>query len=139
GKERPAAIRLKQEGEMRLAAGQPWLPFTAEQYYTTDPPGFVWYANVRAAGFVPLASGRDRYFEGRGSMNIRLLSLFPVVDSKGPQLDQGALLRYLSETIWFPAGAVSPYITWEAIDANSARATLSYGGVTAPATFYFNE
>jgi len=33
----------------------------------------------------------------------------------------------------------SLYIAWEEIDASSARATMSYGGVTAAAMFHFDE
>lgn len=40
GKERPAIVRLKQTGQFRLGEDRSWMPFTAEQYYTTDPPGF---------------------------------------------------------------------------------------------------
>jgi hypothetical protein len=138
GKERPLTVRLKQEGRIRLEAGQGWLPYTAEEYYTTDPPGFVWFADVRMAPLLSVA-GRDLYYDGRGSMDIRLLSLVRMVDAKGPALDQGALLRYLNETMWFPAAAVSPYIAWEGVDARSARATMSYGGVSAWAIFHFDE
>jgi len=88
----------------------------------------------------PLLSivGRDRYAEGKGSIKMRLLSLISVADRSGGGLDQGALLRYLNETMWFPAAVLSPYVTWEAIDANSARANMIYGGVTASATFVFD-
>jgi hypothetical protein len=41
--------------------------------------------------------------------------------------------------MWFPAAALSSYITWDAIDATSARATISDGGVMAAATFVFDE
>lgn len=34
---------------------------------------------------------------------------------------------------------MSPYIKWEAVDSNSAKATISYKGVSASAIFYFNE
>lgn len=137
GKERPITVRLKQAGLMRQKAGQAWMPLEAEEYYTTDPPGFVWVATARAAPGLVI-SGRDRYEDGKGHMTFRLLSLIPVADAQGPELDQGALLRYLNETMWFPAAALSPYIAWEGIDANAARATMSYQGVSASATFYFN-
>ena len=55
-------------------------------------------------------------------------------DATGPKVDQGALLRYLNETMWFPAAALSPYITWQDKNANSATATMSYESVTAAAT-----
>ena len=41
--------------------------------------------------------------------------------------------------MWFPAAALSPYIAWEPIDAHAARATMTYRGVSAPATFYFDD
>jgi len=71
-------------------------------------------------------------------MLIKLLSLVTVADARGPEIDQGALLRYLNETMWFPTAALSDLIQWAGVDANSARATMSYEGVTASAVFIFN-
>jgi hypothetical protein len=49
------------------------------------------------------------------------------------------MLRYLGEMGWYPGAALSPRLTWEEIDAASARATLSNGGVTASAVFVFDD
>jgi len=38
-----------------------------------------------------------------------------------------------------PSAALSSYITWEEVDDHSARATMSYQGVTASGVFCFNE
>jgi hypothetical protein len=70
---------------------------------------------------------------------MKVLSLIPVTDKAGGGLNQGALLRYLGETVWFPAGAVAPYITWAPRDTSSAVATMTYGGVTASVTFCFDQ
>ena len=83
--------------------------------------------------------GRDRYIDGQASIDMRLLSLIPVANDRGPGLNQGALLRYLNETMWFPAGVLSPYITWATRDPRSAVATMRYGRVSASATFWFDE
>jgi hypothetical protein len=83
-------------------------------------------------------AGRDRYVVGRGSIEMRLLGIVPVADASGPGMDQGALLRYLNETLWFPATALSPYVTWLGSDATTAQATMSYQGVTVSATFVFD-
>jgi hypothetical protein len=134
----PVTVRLRQQGEFRMGQDRGWMPFTAEEYYTTDPPGYVWKVTFRMA---PLAtvSGRDRYTEGQASILMRLLSLIPVANDHSPGLNQGALLRYLNETMWFPAGVLSPYITWAARDQRSAVATMGYGGVSASATFLFDD
>lgn len=137
-RERPVTVRLKQEGEIRLSADGDWMPFTAEQYYSTDPPSFVWHADVQMMPLISFA-GRDRYMDGRGNMDIRVLSLIPVVNESGDHMDQGTLVRYLNEIMWFPAGALSPYIEWKPIDDSSALATMSYEGTTVEATFFFDD
>jgi hypothetical protein len=89
----------------------------------------------------PLVSvlGRDRYMDGQGSIQMRLLAVVPVADKRGGGLNQAALLRYLNELMWFPAAALSPYIAWESIDTTSARATMSYRGTTGSAMFRFDD
>lgn len=138
GKERIRTVRLKQKGLMRRKKGQPWMPAEARQYFTIDEPGFIWKAKIKVAPFLYI-TGRDKYYEGNGNMLIKLLSLITVADARGKELDQGALLRYLGETVWFPTAALSSYIKWEKIDSNSARATMSYRGITASGVFIFNE
>jgi hypothetical protein len=137
GKERPRTVRLKQEGEIRMGPDRPWMPFTAEQYYTTNPPSFIWHVDAQMMPLISFA-GRDRYVDGRGNMDIRVLSLIPVVNETGLHMDQCTLMRYLNEVMWFPAGAVSPYIVWESVDANAAKAIMSHGGTTVEAIFYFD-
>jgi len=138
GKERIFTVRLKQKGLIRTNEGQPWMPAEAEQYFTIDEPGFIWKTKVKMAPLLYLV-GRDKYYEGKGNMLIKFMALITVVNARGKEIDQGTMLRYLGETVWFPTAALSNYIKWEGIDSNSARATMSYGGVTASAVFKFNE
>ena len=138
GKERITAVRLKQKAQMRLAKEKAWMPVQAEQYFTSQEPGFIWKANIKAAPFVHI-SGRDKYENGKGNMLIKVLSLFTVANSKGKEIDQGTLLRYLAETIWFPSAALNEYLTWEEIDEQNAKATMTYGDITASGVFTFNS
>jgi hypothetical protein len=134
GTRRPSTVRLTQAGEFRLGRG--WVPFSAEQDFTTDPPGFLWKATFQMAPFVSV-TGRDQYRKGEGSIDMRALSLIRVARRHGGGLNQGAMLRYLGEIQWFPAGALASYVRWEAIDPHSARATMTDGGVSASMTFTF--
>lgn len=134
----PETVYLTQHGRFRLGPDRPWMPFTAEEYYTTDRPGFIWLAVFQLAPILTI-EGRDAYIEGRGSIDMRLLGLMPVAQQRGPEMDQGALLRYLNEIVWFPAAALAPFLTWQAIDNVSARATISHHGVTATAEFFFDD
>lgn len=138
GKERIRTVRLKQIGAMRTKDGQPWMPAEAEQYFTIDEPGFIWKAKIKVNSILHIA-GRDKYQDGKGNMLIKFLSVINVANARGMEMDQGALLRYLAETVWFPTAALSPYIKWEEIDSKSAKATISYKGVTASGVFLFND
>lgn len=137
GKEFIRTVHLKQAGEMKTKPDGNWLPFKAEQYFKTELPGFYWIADVKIAPMIHIA-GRDMYNNGNGHMLIKLLFLIPVVDAKGKTIDQGTMLRYIAEMIWFPTAALSEYISWEEIDSLSAKATMSYGDVTASGIFRFN-
>jgi hypothetical protein len=119
-------VRLKQEGMLRLG-NRGWFPFRAEQYYTTEPPGFVWTTSIAMAPLVSVI-GRDRYVDGTGEHRDASARVIPVASDRGPDMDRGALLRYLNEVMWFPAGALSPYIRWEPIDASSARRRCATAG-----------
>ncbi len=131
--------RVRQTGRMKTSPEGRWMPFEADYYYNVDQPGFVWYARVRFAPGVRLLA-RDKYFNGIGSMLIKLLGIFPVVNiNGGVGINQGSLLRYLAEMVWFPSAAVSSEIHWEAIDSYTARATLKHNGITGSGVFRFNE
>jgi len=138
GKENIQTVYLQQTGEMMTKQNGSWIPFTAEQSFTTGKPAFNWRTTIQPSSFL-LMTGRDKYEEGKGHMLIKAYSLYPVVDAKGKETDQGSMLRYLAEICWFPSAALSNYIQWEAVDSVSAKATMSYGGITASGVFTFNN
>lgn len=138
GKEKIRCARLKQKAMMRMREGKPWMPTEVEQYFTVDKPGFIWKAHIKAAPLFHIA-GRDRYDEGKGNMLIKLLTWIKVADATGEEIDQGTLLRFLAEIMWFPTAALSSYIKWEEIDSHAAKATMTYRGVCASGVFTFNE
>lgn len=132
---RPAAraVRVEQRGRMRSGVGKPFAPVVAEQYYAIDEPGFVWAVRLSLKG-VPIA-GRDAYLGGHGRMLIAAGGLVPVVDATGPQIDQGTLLRFLGEMVWFPSAALAPYLRWQAIDDTTAEVTMTWREVSASGRF----
>ena len=138
GKERIVAARTKHDVTMRLKENQPWLKAQAKQYFRTEKPGFIWAVDIKMAPLVHIA-GKDQYIDGRGNMLIKLLSLITVANGSGKEIDQGTLLRYLSEIMLVPTAALSDTIQWEGMDSNSAKATMSYKGVTASGVFTFND
>ena len=139
GREMIQTVHLYQTGKMRTSADGNWMQVEAEQWFTTQPPGCLWMADVGGSGLVQF-SGRDMYRQGSGQMLIKAYSLLPVVDVSGtPEINQGTLVRFLSEIIWFPSVALAPFINWEQINERQLKATMTYGDVTAHGIFSFDK
>ena len=116
-----------------------WSPFTAEQYFTANPPGFVWDARIRMARLFPVRV-RDSYLAEEGVMLGAVGAVVPVVSQRGtPELAAGALARFLGEAVWLPTALLPREgLSWEAVDENTARATITDGEVSASADFHFS-
>ncbi len=138
GAPRVRAVRLRQRGQMRTAPDGAWMDATAEQYFTVEPPGFVWAVDVTMARVLPVI-GRDTYAGGHGRMLILAGGLVPVVDSRGDEIDQGSALRFLGELVWFPSAALAPYLRWEPLDARRAKVTMTDGGREVSAELTFDD
>jgi hypothetical protein len=72
GSREPTTVRLRQDGQFQMEE-RGWMPFEAEQYFTVNPPVFLWRATFRMAPLVSV-TGRDQYRAGTGSIEMRLLS-----------------------------------------------------------------
>jgi hypothetical protein len=136
------SARVAQTGQFRskesLDPEVGWQPFDAKQFFTTEPPGFVWDARIRMA---PLLSVRvrDGYVGGRASMRGAVLGIVNVVEAADePGLRAGALQRYLAESVWFPTALLPGQgLVWSPIDESHARATLTDGETSVALDFEF--
>ncbi|MDN5204147.1 hypothetical protein QQ008_22330 [Fulvivirgaceae bacterium BMA10] len=131
-------VHLFQTGKMRIKPDGKWMKVKAEQWFSTHEPGFLWRASVGEGSFMKF-SGMDSYLNGHGNMLIRLYALFPLVNASGSKIDQGVMVRYLSEMIWFPSAALNDYITWQEITPSRVSATMTYNNLTVTGEFNFDD
>ncbi len=131
-------VRVRYTGTFRLGADRPWLPIKAEQVYTTNPPGFYWKARLKMFGLW-IMKGGDTYKAGHGHMFGKIAGLYTLFDARGPELDQGAMMRYLNETTWFPIVLLSDYITWQGVDDHSFDVTFTDCGKSVTARFIIDN
>jgi hypothetical protein len=131
-------VRLKQAGKFRQGPDRPWMPVTAEEFYTTDPPSLLWNARFKVAG-LPILRARDKYESGRGHMFGKLVGLVTVFDISGEELDQATMMRYLNEMMWFPTAFLGENISWKDIDEHSAQVTFSDHGKSVSARVFFDK
>lgn len=131
-------VRITYAGVFRLGADKPWMPIKAEQVYTTNPPAFRWKARFKMFGLW-IVTGDDTYRNGHGHMFGKIAGLFNVFDARGPEIDQGTMLRYLNETTWFPIALLNDYIAWQAVDDQSFDVTFTDCGRSVTARFIVDE
>jgi hypothetical protein len=133
-------VRLRQHGTFNVGSGTAqWLPFKATAHVTTTPPGRVWDARISIAP--PLAIRViDRYQDGKGGLYGTVLGAVPIVDAPPAKaLDEGELMTWLAESVWFPTALLPGNgVSWEAIDEHSARATVDDGHQRVSLDFHFN-
>ena len=123
-------VRVRQACRMRPAPNGASFPLVAEQWYSVEPPGFIWDATVPVAG-IPVVRGRDGYIDGRGMMTIKAGSVISFVNAIGPEMDQASLLRHLSEMPWFPSAFLRDRVSWESIDDAHVRVSIVDGDLRA--------
>lgn len=58
----------------------------------------------------------------------------------GPEIDQSALVRYLSEACYYPTALLPSHrLAWTAVDDTHAKATLVHGQQKVSGVFEFNS
>jgi len=131
---------LSQTGQFHMnETEEKWHKFTATQLVVTKRLGFDWDAKIQMFPFIDVFV-HDTYLLGEGDLQASILGLFAVAKMHNtPQLNQGELLRFLAEAVWYPTSLLpSQGVVWEAIDQHSSRATLTDGKTTASVVFQFD-
>jgi hypothetical protein len=106
-------------------------------FYLANEPVRLAYIKTSTYG-IPFEA-YDSTQDGVGFMKGVLGKVFTLFDHKGAVMDKGQLLTYLGECFLVPASILSGYITWEAIDANHAKATINHKGISGSGTFTFDD
>jgi len=131
-------VCVKYNGKFRTGIDKPWMPISAHQVYTTNPPRFLWKAQFKMAG-LPLMIGSDVYKAGHSHMHGTLAGLFTVVDGQGEEVDQGTMVRYMQEATWFPIAYLGDNFTWQAVDDHAADLTFHDSGKSVTGRMYFDD
>ncbi|MFK7772958.1 MAG: DUF6544 family protein [Saprospiraceae bacterium] len=129
-----SSVRLKHDGDFKMGVGKGWTKIFGEQYFRTSPPGFIWLGKTTGV------AAKDSYENGKGSLVVTILNMIKVVNGTGKTFDQGELLRWLGESIWFPTNLLpSEKLKWFPIDDTSAKLTFTHNGISLFYIIYFNE
>lgn len=127
-------VRLKHDGLFKTHPSKDWENIRGEQYFTTEKPGFIW------KGSTTLFTACDSYIAQTGKLMVSLFSAFPILNAGGEKTDQGELLRWLGESVWFPTNLLpAESLRWEPIDDASAKLVFTHSNLSVFYTVTFNE
>ena len=135
------ALSIDMAGTFNMSAtAEQWKPFTSRQRVVTCRPGFLWDARI---SMVPGIAARvvDSYIAGEGLLRAAMLGLFTVAKVQGGgEIARGEFMRFFAEAAWYPTALLpSQGVRWEAVDAQSANATIADGPLTLTLLFRFND
>lgn len=138
---RPHQAWLLQKGKLRIdPTANRWFKFKAQQALFPKHPGFLWNAHIHMP-FGMRLQVIDRFSQGQGLGRVNLFSAFQLDEQSGsPQMNAGALHRYLAEGVWCPSALLPENgVRWQALDQNSALASLQVGDTLVSLEFHFDS
>lgn len=133
-------VRLTSEGQFRRPQTESFSFTTAEQVIALPEPALMFSATTPIIPGI-WARAYDFFANGEMEMNAKILSTLTVVDEREtPELNTISLRRWLLEAALFPQALLpGGPVTWDAIDDNSARATVSADGLQSTMVVHFDE
>jgi len=137
---RPVArqFRATIRGRIRSTAADSWMPFTAEQHNFLTEPARFFLMDARRGG-LPV-DVLHTFRSGTARMRVRLLSLLPLVNARGPDLDKAETVTVFNDLcIFAPSALIDPAIRWEPMDDRTVRGHYTVGENTISAVLHFND
>ncbi len=136
-KARTANLRAVFEGGMRTSVSGRWRKVKARQHSFFNESVRLFYIRSSILG-IPF-EGLHIYSAAIATMQIRLASLFTVVDAKGEKMNQSETVTFFNDMCLIaPATLADRRITWEETDTKTVSATFKMGDVSISARLIFN-
>ncbi|HWA74002.1 MAG TPA: DUF6544 family protein [Polyangiaceae bacterium] len=138
GRPRVRNFRARLRGEIRPSLEAGFIPFQAEQHNFYDPPARLFL--IRSARFGLPFDALHLYLGNAATMQVKLASLFQVVDARGPEMNQSETVTLFNDMcVLAPATLIDRAIVWREIDARTAQGTFTNAGNTVSARLHFND
>ena len=138
GSPRVVSFSADVNGRIRSGPDTAWMPFTGRQVNTYGPrPQRLFLMDATRSG-LPVTV-LHVFGDSTATMRARVLSLFPVVDAAGPEMDRGETVTVFNDLVVLAPGAIPDApVQWQAIDAHRVRGVFTDGDQTVSAVLTFN-
>lgn len=138
GKRKINRVTIEYKGHFKNREEDPWKKFESVQHYTMKPYAYIWNRTFYFMKF-PIAKIYEEFGNSLGTIYYKFFCLFKNFEYSGRVVNEAAVLKYLSDMLWYPTAFADPDVTWEAVDKNAARAIITKGNIKRSGIFYFNE
>ncbi|MFD0797925.1 DUF6544 family protein [Maribacter chungangensis] len=137
GKPKVKNVKIVFEGDMR-DRGKDWFEFTSEQHNFYQSPARLFFMKAKVLGLP--THGYHAYLDAHAKMQVKVLSLFPVVRLDSPELFTAETVTFFNDLCLFaPAALIDDRIEWEPVDTRSVKATFTNRDTAISAVLEFNE
>ena len=138
GRPRVVSFQADFHGRIRSGPDAAWMPFAGQQVNTYGPrPRRIFLMDATRSG-LPVTV-LHVFADTTATMRVKLLSLFPVVDASGPEMDRAETVTVFNDLVVMAPGAiVDAPVTWTAIDARHVRGEFTDGDQTVSAVLTFD-
>jgi len=138
GKPHVEGFRARFHGRFRRDLGASWMDFTSEQHNFVDPSARLFFMEAWLAG-VPI-EGLHVFAGSEARMQVRVASIFDVVDGRGPEMNQGETVTIFNDLcVMAPAALLDVAVRWTTLDERSVRGELRRGEQTISAVLTFDQ
>jgi hypothetical protein len=125
-------------GRIRGGPTATWMDFTGEQYNFYDLISRLFIMDASMYG-VPFEAFH-RFTGDSATMRVRVASIFPMVDAKGPEMTNAETVTLFNDMCVFaPGSLVDPKIEWRDLDLLRVSGRFIHDGVVVEAVLTFNE
>lgn len=138
GKPRVHNCRIVFKGSMKQKKEGKWLNIFSRQYNFFDDPARFFYIESTLYG-IPF-DGLHAYAGNSATMQIKVASLFQVVNARGEKMNQGENVTMFNDMCFMaPATLIDKNIQWETIDSLTVKGRFTNNNITISALLYFND
>ncbi len=138
GKEKVTHYKVIIDGSMKSTRDRDWADVDVRQYSFMDEVTRLFFLKMNMSG-IPVI-GLHAYADANAVMQIKVAGIFPVVDGKGEEMNQGETVTVFNDMcILAPATLIDKRIQWEPVDEYTAKATFNNEGISIQTVLYFNE
>ena len=137
GQPRTTNFEATFHGRIRSGPTEAWMSFTGRQVNTYGAqPQRLFIMDATRSG-LPVTV-LHQFTDAKATMRAKVLSVVPVVDASGAEMNRGETVTVFNDLVVFAPGAIpSAAIRWTAVDATHVRGVYVLGdqSVTAVLTF----